>query len=38
MTTGHPNGNVPEAVGNEGKEQSKMSVLAKEKIGEKIFL
>ena len=35
MTTGHPNGNVPAAVGNEGKEQSKMSVLAKEKLGKK---
>lgn len=38
MTTGHPNGNVLEAVGNEGKEQSKLSVLEKEKLGKKIFL
>ena len=35
MTTGHPNGNILEAVGNEGKEQSKMSVLEKEKMGKK---
>ena len=35
MTTGHPNGNILEAVGNEGKEQGKMSVLEKEKWGKK---